>query len=223
VARRVDVALARVEGRYVAVVPGKLPIDDMWVEDPVHAILHNGTDGEGFHIEGTDQEKWAAVVRRTDLLRARSVHPHLSVEASLEACGIRVRSPKPQELPFQFDELLRQGKLAEAEGNWALAGRLFEWMGGQFHNRVWMNAMAARAHFEAGRQADASRLSREVNRIRPTIDTLLLEAKVRRRERDFAGAIRLLHEAQRWLAGRVDSEGTHQDARVPYGQTCREI
>ena len=52
------------------------------------------------------------------------------MEASLAACGVRVRRPKPEELPFQFDELLRQGKLAEADGNWLLAARLFEQMGG---------------------------------------------------------------------------------------------
>ena len=65
--------------------------------------------------------------------------------------------------------------------------------------------MAARAYFEAGNHAEAGRLSREVNRVRPAIDTLLLEAKVRRQEQDFAGAIRLLSEAEQWLSGNVRS------------------
>ena len=198
---RVDVALQQAEGEYVAVVPIGLPIEDMWVEDAVHAIIHNGAAREGFLLEGPDPARRGVVVRRADLLRARNAYPHLSVEASLTACGIRVRSPGPQELPFQFDELLRQGKTAEADGNWSLAARLFEQMGERYHNELWMKTMAARAYFEAGSHTEAARLSREVNAVRPAIDTLLLEAKVRRQKRDFAGAIQLLSEAERWLSG----------------------
>ena len=216
---RVDVALQQAEGRYVAVVPDRMPIEDMWVEDPVHALIRDEAGREGFLIAGADRGKWAAVVRRTDLVRARNAHPHLSVEASLAACGIRVRLPKPEEMPFQFDELLRQGKLAEADGNWSLAARLFEQMGAKYRNEIWMKTMAARAYFEAGNHKGAGRLSREVNRVRPAIDTLLLEAKVRRREQDFAGAIRLLSEAEQWLSGNVDSALMQEGARIRHQQT----
>jgi glycosyltransferase involved in cell wall biosynthesis len=216
---RVDIALQKTQGPYVAVVPNGLPIEDMWVEDAVHAILHSGANREGFLLEGTDSTRWGAVVRRTDLLQARNAHPHLSVEASLTACGLRVRRPRPEELPFQFDELLRHGKLAEAEGDWTLAAQLFEKMGGRYGNELWMKTVAARAYFEAGDRVQAGRLSREVNRVRPAIDTLLLEAKVRRQERDFDGAIRLLTDAEQWLSGPVRPEPSHQGTRMQYQQT----
>ncbi len=212
---RVDVALQQAEGKYVAIVPGGLPIGDMWVEDAVHAILRNGTNREGVLLGGTDPAQRGVVVARSDLLQARQAHPHLSVEASLTAHGVRVRSPRPEELPFQFDELLRQGKLAEADGDWALAARLFEQMGQRYHNGLWMKTMAARAYFEAGNRMKAGRLSREVNRVRPAIDTLLLEAKVRRQARDFTGAIRLLDEAERWLSGQVNTASAYPVIRGP--------
>lgn len=212
---RVDVALQRAEGKHVAIVPVGLPIADMWLEDAMHAVLQNGTNGEGILLGGADSAQRGLVVARSDLLRARQAHPHLSVEASLAACGVRVRSPRPEELPFQFDELLRHGKLAEADGDWSLAARLFEQMGQRYHNELWMKTMAARAHFEAGNQMKASRLSREVNRVRPTVDTLLLEAKIRRQQRDFAGAIRLLEEAARWLRGEVDTASARRPLRSP--------
>lgn len=212
---RVDVALQRAEGKHVAIVPVGLPIADMWLEDAMHAVLQSGTNGEGILLGGADSAQRGLVVARSDLLRARQAHPHLSVEASLAACGVRVRSPRPEELPFQFDELLRHGKLAEADGDWSLAARLFEQMGQRYHNELWMKTMAARAHFEAGNQMKASRLSREVNRVRPTVDTLLLEAKIRRQQRDFAGAIRLLEEAARWLRGEVDTASARRPLRSP--------
>jgi glycosyltransferase involved in cell wall biosynthesis len=212
---RVDVSLQRAEGKYVAVVPTELPIADLWVEDAVHAVLRSGTNGEGILLGAPDSAQRGLVATRSDLLRARQAHPHLSVEASLAACGVRVRGPSPEEIPFQFDELLRHGKLAEADGDWSLAARLFEQMGRRYHNELWMKTMAARAHFEAGNRMKASRLSREVNRVRPTVDTLLLEAKIRRQQRDFTGAIRLLEEAGRWLCGEVDTASARRTVRSP--------
>jgi hypothetical protein len=196
---RVDVALQRAEGAYVAIVPGTLPIDEMWVENPLYALIHSAGDREGLLLEGADRERWGAVLRRTDLARARSAHPHLSVEASLTACGIRVRRPRPEELPFQFDELLQQARAAESDGDWAIAARVFAHLAAHHRNELWMKALGAGAHFHAGNYEEAGRLSRQVNQVRSTIETLLLEAKVCRRRQDFHTAIRLLREAERGL------------------------
>ena len=219
VEERVDVALQQTQGPYVAVAALGLPIQDMWVENALHAALHQGTSREGFLLEGADRERWGAVLRHADLRRARHAHPHLSIEASLAACGVRVRAPEPLELPFQFDKLLRQGKLAEAEGDWSAAASLFEHLAERYGNEVWMRTMAARAHFEAGHHGPAGRLSREINRRRPSIDTLLLEAKIRRKEHDFGGAIRLLREAERWLTGSADLASVHPGTPMRPAQT----
>lgn len=198
--KQVDAALQRIDETYVAVVPTGLPVEDMWLECPLYALINNAGDA-GYLLEGSDSGRWGAVLRRDDLQRARRTYPHLSVAASLEACGVGVRAAKPEELPFQFDELLRQAQLAEAEGNWAAAAQLFEYMAAHYRNELWMKAMAARAYFEAGRHAHADQLSREVNRTRPTVDTLLLEAKIHRQKQDYAAAIRLLGQAEQWLGG----------------------
>ena len=202
---RVDVAMQKADGEYVAIVPDALPINEMWVENSLHALINSRQSREGFLLAGATPQMWGAVLRRADLERARRAHPHLSVEASLTACGIRVRQPREDELPFQFDDLVRQAKFAEVEGDWAVAARLFEYVAAHYHNQLWMKAMAARAYFEAGNQAQADRLSCEVNRTRPTVDTLLLEAKIRRQRQDFGAAIQLLSRAERWLTGHVDS------------------
>src|SRR4030042_1062811 len=78
----------------------------------------------------------------------------------------------PGELPFQCEELGRQAKLAEADGNWSLAARAFERAADLYDNEVWMKTMAARAYYEAGNGERAGWLSGQVNRVRPTIDTL---------------------------------------------------
>lgn len=200
---KVDVALQQADGQYVAIVPEALPITDMWLENPLYALI-NTSCPEGFLLEGATDQVWAAVLGRVDLARARQAHPHLSVEASLTACGTRVRRPAGAELPFQFDELVRQAKLAETDGNWATAARLFEYAATHHHNTLWMKAMAARAYCEAGDHVRAGGLSGEVNRTRPTVDTLLVEAKIRRQRQDVPGAIRLLCQAEHWLMGHAD-------------------
>jgi glycosyltransferase involved in cell wall biosynthesis len=198
-AERVDVALQSVEGSYVAILPGTLPIEEMWVENPLHALIHTVPDREGFLLENAGPDRWGAVLKRVDLQRARSASPHLSVEASLTASGVRIRRPRQEELPFQFDTLLHQARMAEADGDWAVAARVFEHMAAHHHNELWMKSLAAGAHFDAGNHVEAGRLSRQVNQVRPTVETLLLEAKVRRRRRDFEAAIRLLQQAERGL------------------------
>ncbi len=208
-AERVDVALQRSEGAYVAVVPGTQPIEEMWVENPLYALIHNSAR-EGFLLEGADRERWGAVLRRGDLQVARKLHPHLGVDASLTACGIRVRHPKTEELPFQFDEILRQAWEAEADGDWGLAARGFEYLALHYRNELWMKAMAAGAHFRARHYAEAKRLSREVNETRPTVETLLLEAKVHRRHRGVSRAIGLLEAALKELEEQLPTP-----ARVP--------
>ncbi len=200
-AERIDAALRRCEGDYVAIVPDRMAIEEMWIERPLYALMHS-TAREGLLLERATPQCWGAVLRRADLDRARKVHAPLTVEASLAAASIPVREPREEELPFQFDEWLRQAKIAEADGNWPVAARLFECIGERFGNQRWMKAAAARAHFESRDYARAGQLSRQVNVECPTVDTLLLEARVRRREKDYSTAIRLLTQAERALGGR---------------------
>ncbi len=197
-AERVDAALQRSEGDYVAVVPENLAIEEMWVENPLYALI-NSAGRDGVLLEGATPQSWAAVLRRSDLEQARRSYPHLSVDASLAAAGIPMRRPQAEELPFQFDELLRQARAAEADGDWGTAARIFECMGERHRNALWMKTMAAHAYFKVGDRARAESLSREINRERPTVDTLLLEARMQRRKGDFDAAIHLLGRAEQVL------------------------
>ena len=79
------------------------------------------------------------------------------------------------------------------------AARVFQYLAEHYKNELWMKTMAARAYFEAGDHTEAGRLSHEVNRERPTVDTLLLEAKISRERGDVDAALRLLARAEQRL------------------------
>jgi glycosyltransferase involved in cell wall biosynthesis len=208
---RIDTALARCDGEYITIVPSGFAIEEMWVEGPLYALINPapiehrltpnrcGISHEGFELEGSTDTLWAAVVRKSDLQHARKSFPNLPVRQSLKAAGIGLRQPGFEEFPFQLDNLLQQARLAEKDGKWSEAARIFEYIADHYQNELWMNTLAAKAFFEAGGHAKAAKLSCELNQQRPTVDTLLLEAKLNRQEENFNSAIELLKRAEQIL------------------------
>jgi glycosyltransferase involved in cell wall biosynthesis len=197
----VEAALAKCEGDYVAIVPKGFPVEEFCIEDSLYALI-NSSGGEAFELEGSTDELWGVVVNKADLKHAREHYPSLPIRESLEAGGISIRRLRPDEIPFQFDQLLIEATLAENSGNWEEASRIFEYMGDHYRNELWMKTRAAKAFFKMGRHEKAADLSREINRQRPTVDTLLLEAKINRQRKDFNSAIELLERAEQILEGK---------------------
>ena len=199
-AQRVDAAFGQCEGQYIGLVPGGLPIKDMWIENALYPLMNSAADRIGFEVDGSTDRLWAAVIRKNDLLAARTRFRDLPVRESLRAAGVTLRSPDFEELPFQFDNLLLQAQAELKEGNYLEAAQMFEYLAGRHQNGLWMSALAARAFFIAGEHARAAELSHGVNQRRATVDTLLLEAKVRREQRDFGSAIEFLRTAEQMLS-----------------------
>jgi glycosyltransferase involved in cell wall biosynthesis len=200
-AQRVDRALRETDAEYVAILVDPVGLEEMWVENPLYALMNHGGARQGFLIEGAEGASSGFVVRTTDLRQARQMCRDQTVDQSLAAFGVQLCEPRPEELPFQFDDLLLEAKQAEAEGNWGMAARLFEYAATRHRNELWMKTMAARAYFEVGDQVRASQLSRQVNDERPTIETLLLEARICRKKGDSGAAIGLLERAEGLLEG----------------------
>jgi len=201
-AERIDTALARCEGEYIAIVPSGFPIREFWVEDSLHALVNSSVNKEGFELEDSTDKLWAVAVRKNELQYARRSFPNLSVRESLNAAGISIRRLQPEEIPFQFDQLLEKAKSAEKNGNWSKAAEMFEYITEHYQNELLMKTLAAKASFKAGGYIRAAELSGEVNRQRPTVDTLLLEAKVKHEKKDFNSAIKLLEKAEQILEGK---------------------
>jgi glycosyltransferase involved in cell wall biosynthesis len=216
-AERIDAALDKCDGEYIAIVPSGFAIGEMSIENPLCALINSPTDRIGFELEEvtdtngdieSSQKKekllsqrklWGAVVKKDDLLFARKSFPNLTVQESLTAAGIVLRTPAFEELPFQFDILLQQAMITQEDGNWAKAAQLFQYLAEHHHNQLWMKELAAKALFNAGAHNKAAQLSSQVNQLRPTVETLLLEAKVHREKKNFPPAIELLKKAEQIL------------------------
>jgi len=199
---RVDIALAKCDGEYVTIVPSGFPIREFWVEDSLYALINSAAGRETFELEGSTDKLQAIVARKDDLLYARKSFPNLSVYKSLKAAGVVVRRLRPEEIPFQFDQLLQEAKSEQKQGNWAQAAEIFEYIADHYQNQLWMKSLAANAFYKAGNCARATQLCSDINRQRPTVDTLLLGARIKRQEKDFYSAIELLERSEQILEGK---------------------
>ncbi len=198
----INAALKKCQGEYVAIVPSGFPIKETWIEDPLYALINSSVNQEALKLEGSTDDLWAAVVRKGDLQYACRSFPDLPVRQSLSAAGVIVRQLLPEEIPFQLDSLFREARLVEKDGNWAKAAQIYEYVADNYQNELLMKALAAKALFKAGNHARAAQLSSHVNQQRPTVDTLLLEAKVDREKKKFNSAIELLKKAEQILEGK---------------------
>jgi hypothetical protein len=170
--QRIDRILADCEGQYVAVVPSGLGIRDMWLEDSLYALLNTAKENEAFEL------------------------PNLSLRDGLKAAGINVRRIRPDEIPFQFDSLLEEAQNEEKAGNWRQAAEVYGYIGEHYKNKMWMKALAANALFKAGDMDASAELVSGINQNSPTVATLLLEAKLKRRQKDLKSASDLLRKAE---------------------------
>jgi glycosyltransferase involved in cell wall biosynthesis len=200
-AQRVDAVLAVCKGDYVAIVPSGFNVDELWVEDALYALINSGRENEAYELRGSNERLWAVVIKKSALERARKAFGNLALPESLLAAGISIRRLQPGQIPFELDQLLDKGRRAEREGKYSEAGEIFEDIADRYANELWMKGLAAEAYFKAGNFAKAVALSSELNQQRATVDTLLLEAKLRRRDKDFVSALRLLGRAEEILEG----------------------
>jgi glycosyltransferase involved in cell wall biosynthesis len=206
--QQTDAVLRSCEGDFVAIVPAGLPVEEMWIEEPLYALINNPLSQQGYQLDSSTEQLWSAVVRKDELLEARRKFPQLSVQQSLMSSGVSVRKLRPDEIPFQFDSLLKEGRTAGGNGDWSLAAEIFEYIADHYQNQLWMRSLAAGALFKAGERKRAAELAKKVNACRPTVDTLLLEAKMHKREKNFQSAIALLQNARGILKGEI-SDGSN--------------
>ncbi|MHC4060023.1 MAG: glycosyltransferase [Planctomycetota bacterium] len=199
---RVDAALLQCEGDYVTILPSGFSMRNMWVEDSLYALIDSPAKREAYELEGSTDTLWAAVLRRSDLQHARTRFPNLQIRESLEAAGIVLSRLRPDQIPFQFEQLLKDAQVAEKGGDYAKAAEIFEYIGDNYQNELWMKSAAAGALFKLGNYKRATELCHELQRRRPTVNTLLLQARIRRRENDFDSAIDLLQRAENILEGK---------------------
>ena len=132
---------------------------------------------------------------------------------------MNLRKPTPLEYPFPFDTLFHTVDGMDKEGSCALAARMFLWLAHNYQNTNWMHTRAANAFLRCGDVVNCLRWIRKVNKIMPTVATLLIEGRAWKYAERYTRAIRCYSRAEQilrgecyWTKGKWESMST-RDAR----------
>ncbi len=196
-----ETALSHIDAEYIAVVPAGFPIDDFWVEDCMYAILNDTTPNQALELDGSTPQYEALLMRQTDLAEAL---PNFtgSLRNTLISTGVSIRKLTPQEIPFQYDQLLCEAK-TKLEINPVEAAEIYDYIARNYQNELYIRQFEAKAHLQAGNLAAAEQSAGRLNCIRPVVDTLLLQAVAHKKTGNLQAAVALLEQGKHIL------EGTH--------------
>ena len=205
-AEKFDAALKCCEGDYVAYVPSNYSIsvegdERPWIETALQPLLDGNDPDQAFELLYSNEKCWAAVLSREQIERARKQYRHLGVRESVTAAGIRLRKPQTEEFPLQFDCWVIEAEEAELQGDWARAVEVFEYLAQNYQNELWMKTRWANTLYHAGRYDEALSIAEELNLKRPTVSTLLIEARIHRKRDDVSLAIEQFEKAEDILQG----------------------
>lgn len=205
---RVDKAIRHCEGDCIAILPEAASPAAEAIEAACHVLAHHAGREEAVRLGSASNGAFGAVFRRRQILRARQNRPALSIRRSVEAEGIVLRPAAGDELPLAFDLRLQQARAAETEGSFLQAARIYESTGRKHGNALWMAEAVARALYRHGKRDDqALAACRRVNQHRPTVSSLLLEARLLRRNHQIDRACGLLERARDILDWTADRKG----------------
>jgi tetratricopeptide (TPR) repeat protein len=176
-----------------------------FLERSLHPLLASSQTGIAFEIVEANPVRWGAVFRKAELQQVRSQFPQKEIRAAAQAAGIEIRKPKEAEYPFQFDNLLTAVTDLQQGGEWDRAERVLNYMAQNYGNTNWMQTLRANALYWADRIKESIEIVQKMNRTRPTVTRLLIEARCYRKNKQFQKAAELYRHAQMILDGNRDN------------------
>ncbi len=198
---QIDEALKKCEGDFAVIVPADYEVDEMWVEEPLNALMMNKVNKAAYSHQTSSESNFGAVFNKDELLEARQKFPNLPIQDSAAQYGIDIKNVEPQEMLFRFDGLLKEAKQAEQNGNVLEAAEIFEDISSQYKDCLWADGLYAGVLFKTGEFERCAELVKKINAKKPTVDTLMLEAKIYKESGNYPAAIGLLERARVILKG----------------------
>jgi hypothetical protein len=175
--------------------------ESMYIERSLVPLMHQKRHDIAFEIPESDDVHFGAAVFADSLNRALRQAPAMNVKESLLAAGIEVRKPVFKEYPFQFDNLLGAAELCQLDGQWHKAAQVYAHIAEHYGNMLWMQTRRANALVQSGRLPQAAQAIAEVNRIRPTVASLLIAARAEKKQNRHRQAIAFYQQAIAILRG----------------------
>lgn len=200
--QRIGAVLAGCDAPYVAVVPEGFKIKEFWVEDCLYAISQNPTGGEVFELEDSSEGLWGGIFEKQLLENLISDIWSGSLLDSVKKSGRQIRKIQPQEIVFQYDQLLSRGRTLMQQKNFADAAELFEHIAKNYGNELWISILAAQAHLKSGNLQRAKQISSRLNSVFPSVESIITEAQSEKGFKNYDRAVRLFENALEIIEGK---------------------
>ncbi len=201
---RIDAALRHCQGEFVAIVPDgwRIGFDEVaWIEKSLYPLLREDSSSTAYELVGSKPDCWGIVLSTEVLRRARRQSPRMSIRESLESAGVSIQLPRQKQWPFQLENLITNAEYLERNGAWSDAELLYETAETHYGNELWMRIRRANAFYHAGRYDSAGHWAAWVNNRRPSVSSLMLEARIRGKQKRFSEALHLYQRARDILEG----------------------
>lgn len=201
---RMDAALRQCQGEYVAVIPDtwRIGFDEVaWIEKSLYPLLQGDSVSTAYELVGSKPENWGIVLDSAVLRSARRHYPNLPLRESLISAGVNIQLPQQSQWPFQLENLITNAEYLERNGAWLDAEILYEGAEQQFGNGLWMKIRRANALYHAGQYDAAGQWVASINDQRPSVSSLMLEARIRRKQNRLSQALELFQKARDILEG----------------------
>lgn len=199
---RIRAALAKCDAEFVAVVPGDFAIREFWIEDCLNAINKNPIANEVFEIEGSDENLWAGIFEKNMLERIVSENMSGNLLDSVKKAGLNIRKVQPDEIVFQYDQFLSRARTLMQQKDFGRAAELLEYIANNYGNELWISILAAQAHLKSGNLQRAKDISGHLNKVFPSVESLITAAQAEKGFKNYGRAIELFSGALEIIEGK---------------------
>jgi tetratricopeptide (TPR) repeat protein len=199
--QRIGAVLAKCDASYIAVVPEGFKIREFWVEDCLYAVSQNPLGGEVFELEDSSEGLWGGIFER-QLLENLISDMSGSLLDSVKKSGRKIRKMQPQEIVFQYDQLLSKARTLMQQENFTDAAELFEHIAKNYGNELWIGILAAQAHLKSGNLQRAKQISGRLNGVFPSVESIITEAQSEKGFKNYDRAVRLFENALEIIEGK---------------------
>jgi glycosyltransferase involved in cell wall biosynthesis len=200
--QRIQAALAKCDAEFVAIVPQDFTIRKFSIEDCLNAINKKPMTNEVFEIEGSNENLWAGIFENHTLRQLVSENWSPSLLDNVKKAGLNIRKLQPDEIAFQYDQFLCNARMLMQQKNFAKAAELFEYTAKNYGNEPWINIFTAQAHLKNGNLQRARDISEQLNRVFPSVESLITAAQVEKGFKNYGRAIELFSEALEIIEGK---------------------
>jgi len=188
-----EYAACLLDAELVATVPRGTKVGEMWVERAVHRLVCSPGERLALALAGGVAERPLVLPREVMLDCIGADTP--TIEAALVSEGVPIEAVRTNNGPFVFDTMLATATRFEGQGKYAEAADVYKRIIRQEQNVIWMRYRLAQALFHLKNYEQSLAQCRAVNESSPSVDSLLLAARIERQLGDTPKALELLESA----------------------------